>query len=155
MAALSGWAECYPVGRQSNFGNKRLQLALRTSGGTIFQQHRYNTLARGDNTWFLASWTWDGTDVVAYQDGAVYPASSTQADDVGTMTDAADRGVALATFILSTECSGDYHSYGIWDKVLTAPEMLALFNAGNGAAFDWEMTEVIMSLVLILCTGGD
>ena len=89
--------------------------------------------------WLFMVFTFDGVNLLGYFDGVpVVPTSTPQSAPGAVMTDTA-RAVTIGTgFTGFQPAEFFYHSVGMWNVVLTAAEVAALHNSGNGSAVDWN-----------------
>lgn len=96
-----------------------------------------NVLTLG--TWNSLSFTWDGTNLLIYVNGA--PISPTKiSDNALTRADTALR-VAFASSVdgASAHAGARMHSSAFWSTVLTAPELVAIHKNGDVGNSDLKM----------------
>ena len=113
-----------------------------TGGVGETKSYSWNSLV-SNNTWHFSLITWDGTTLKLYHDGVDQGApDSTSGDTSVTMTNTARR-IAFGTSLvvggggLAGGFDGQIHSGGLWSVVLADAEITALYNLGEGAAFNW------------------
>jgi hypothetical protein len=116
--------------------NEDFRVYLYDSAGANFKQYGWGTGLISTNAWNLTTITWNGTDLLSYNNGAAAGAPTKTIDDAGTMT-ATNRFVRLGGGNAGNYMSGDYHSAGIWNSVLSLNEHIALYNSGSGSTVDW------------------
>ena len=121
-------------------GAPELEFRLWDSAGVLFKDFSWregieNPLIAGSFQMLL--FTYDGSSVVLYHDGAAVAASAGSIDDPGTMTDTARRIFIGAVDQGAAGFDGMIHSIGVWNVALGAAEALALYNGGDGRAANW------------------
>jgi hypothetical protein len=105
---------------------------LYDSTGTLKKNYNKDTLS---NTWMLLSATWDGTNLKMYKNGVdVNPTKTT--DNACIQTDAVDTLVVGNSYNTNQGMPGYIHQCMIWSSALTAAELVAVYNSGNGINFD-------------------
>ena len=88
-----------------------------------------------EGAWNFAVITWDGTDLLLYQDGAVQTPTTTPIDDTGAQSDS-DRGVWVhQNSSNDKQMEGRIHSMGIWSVAMASGEIAELFSGAS--AIDW------------------
>jgi hypothetical protein len=97
--------------------------------------------ARPLGTWFMFTGTWDGTNnadaVKLYMDDERDTSPIIEADEALTSTPLLDAPGAMGTLASNTHRTyGLIYSLAIWDKVLTATEIEAIYNYGNPGFLD-------------------
>jgi hypothetical protein len=118
-----------------------LSIALSNSGGTTFKNYVWGTAAVPGNPaqagpWMLYCFTWDGTTLNCYINGALVAPTTKTTDNAGTMA-TTGRSISLGASITGTlPCGSTWHSLGIWSSVLTAAEAAAM--ASGNVNFDWR-----------------
>ena len=113
-----------------------------SGGNTTFKDARFGTMPTEPDAaiWTMVGATWDGSTLTTYQDGVLVVPSSTVPDDAGTQTDASRTG-GLGVNAKNTAASafdGHIHSVCLWNTTLDAPNILALYNGGNGDGFNMQ-----------------
>jgi len=106
--------------------------------GDQLVQHTY-TLTTG--TWFMLTYTYDGTTITAYIDGTSVGTAAASGDGTGVMTFV--NGVRLARHTLTggaSYLSGKLDEVGAWNKTLTASEVTTLYNGGAGLSYPFTST---------------
>lgn len=78
--------------------------------------------------------TWDGTNLVLYENGSLKTPTK-DADGSVTMTDTSRVFALGSNFNGSAFLSGIVDEVGIWSRVLTSGEVTSLYNAGAGLAY--------------------
>jgi hypothetical protein len=114
-----------------------LRIDVNDSGGTLRKRYQ-KAAAITDQTWQLTSVTWDGTNLTAYRNGVDLvmnknqDAACTQDNDLVRLSIGATLVHAANGKILA------FHSVALWDEALTAAELVACYNAGDGSSFDLQ-----------------
>ena len=124
--------ECISIG---NLAGDPLAISLNDSDGVEFRRVRYFSNFPYD-VWFQAIFSWDGTDVVAYDNGVV-AAPTLATNSPGTMTDTT-RPVLIGanTPMVGGHWIGKMHSIAIWNTLITSSVATEFFNEGEGNTFD-------------------
>ena len=119
----------------------RMQITIRDSAGTQIKNYRYDTVSTVD-AWNFSLFTWDGTNLVFYHDGALEGPDELFVDIAGIgMIDTA-RQVKIANPSPGTDgLDGLVHSIGLWDVVLDNAAQGVLYNGGNGRTVDWKQND--------------
>ena len=113
------------VEKLGTVANDPLQISLYDSAGVLFKQYRYNSVVPA-GAWAFPVFTWNGTTLTAYVDGAAVTASSTPTNNAGTM-DAVFRSVTVGVDYAHTAYYQGYvHAIGLWSSVLAALEVAEL-----------------------------
>jgi len=89
------------------------------------------------DTWSQLIITWDGTDLVPYEDGVAVPGGNIQKDfdNAGTMTDTA-RSVFIGSFSLAgVKWPGFIHSAALWDVDISSA-VAEIYNGGTASTFN-------------------
>ena len=121
---------------RGNIGSDPLRIMLYDSAGAFFKVYAWNDLFTQD-VWSFVVYTWDDTDLLLYVDGTLRAPSSTTTDAGGIMVDSNRRVWGAVGFGAASPADCRLHSIGLWDKPLTDPEQVSLYNRGNGRAVDW------------------
>lgn len=120
--------------------NKDFRFRLWDSAGVLFKTFTWRSGI--EITWdpgafqFLV-FTYNGTNVVLYQDGVAITERAGGTDDPGTMTNTARQVFIATTDVGTNRYDGMIHSVGMWNSALAEAEALALFNGGDGRAANW------------------
>lgn len=88
--------------------------------------------------WNFHAVTWDGTDLQLYWDGLLITPSAKPVDSAGSLADTSSRKLYIARSDEADYADARIHSVGMWNSVLAAAEMMALFNTGIGNAILWD-----------------
>lgn len=120
---------------RGDIANDPLRVAIRNTAGTIFKFYTWDSLFTVDE-WFNLTLTWDGTNLTLYFNGSSQAPTSTPTDNAGTMDDEARRVFWGVTSGGANYWQGLFFSLAVWNSELSSAEASAIYNAGNGAAFD-------------------
>lgn len=113
-----------------------MRVFLSDTAGTNFKQYN-DTDGFVDNQWQLHTLTWDGTNLLVYRDGVELTMTKT-IDSAGSQSDSRYKMSVGATVGGSAASTARYHSFMIWDEVLTSGEILATYNGGEGNNIDYR-----------------
>lgn len=143
---LSGWLNLRTLGsgsavdmliRKGSDNPNDYQLAVRAGVGAIFLTdadgggHR-TTLSITTGSWFHLCGTWNGTNTIIYINGGNEVASSTyQTSPISPDT----RDVFLGGRTSGDICDGFVDDFRIWNRALTAREVLELFQTGRASMY--------------------
>jgi hypothetical protein len=106
-----------------------LSIFLYNSSGTLFKNYVYNSRFSA-NRWTNITFSWDGTNLLAWVQGEQVTADTTPTDNAGTMTDT-NRGVWFGARNTGADpWSGDLHSMAIWSVELTDNQVKDVFGRG-------------------------
>jgi hypothetical protein len=90
-----------------------------------------------NNTWYLVTLTWDGSNVNLYLNGTAVTAPVTQ-----TVTPVSDvypfRIGARGDYLVSSLFQGTIDEAGVWNRGLTAAEVASLYSAGTGNQYPFN-----------------
>ncbi len=116
--------------------DRQYRIVLR-EGASVFKDYRFGTGILND-TWTLVGFSWNGTNLVCFQDGAIVTPGLTPTDDTGEQTDAArDGGLGCnALGNIGTSYIGLIHSGMIWNTSISEANVTALYNEGDGDGFN-------------------
>lgn len=123
----------------ADVGTRPIEVSLRNGAGTLVQSKDWDI---GDVTglWTLTIVTWDfaGFPLSLFHNGVDQGApDSTAANTLDNMADST-RNIGIgALFNAGLKFNGRIHSVGVWNSALTAAEVTALYNSGNGAVVNW------------------
>jgi hypothetical protein len=109
------------------------RVLLMQSGQTTFKDYRFG-LSLPDDTWTHVGYTWNGTNLLCYQDGTEDATPLKVTDLGGAQTDASRRGGlgASGKGQIAQSFEGPIHSVAMWNTTLDASNITALYNGGNG-----------------------
>ncbi len=90
------------------------------------------------NTWTQVAFTYDGTTLIVYQDGAVETPNKISDLSLNALTNPNRQfGLgAVSSFGSDDPLSANLHSVGVWDETLSSDAISATWNSGNGEGFD-------------------
>ncbi len=120
--------------------NNPYRAELRDSGGTV--QKRFLFGSYTGSAWTMLTMTFDGAaggdPLLVYEDGVDVTGSATLSiDNACTMSDSPGRRVWVFTNPgLTLLPDGLCHKISLWSSVLSAAEITAIYNSGNGGDFD-------------------
>lgn len=121
-------------------GPERLEISLRDEDGTLFKDHSFTAresrmggLERFRNVWLHTVFTWDGTDLILYVNGAVHPAFLKATDLAGTMVQ--DGAIFRRAAIGRNNAGGGgldgkIHSVALLDIAMTQAQVDKAHNGG-------------------------
>lgn len=123
-----------------NAGGDPLTVLNTRPDGAIIKRFRLQSVPTGIFTydaWHQLILTWDGTDLVPYEDGVALPGGNIQIinDGTGTMTDTA-RSVFIGSFSLAgPKWPGFIHSAALWDVDISSA-VAEIYNGGTASTFN-------------------
>jgi hypothetical protein len=116
-----------------------LLVEVRDSGGSLFKQLTYSGVFTGA-TWHHVVATFDGTasgdPLVVYVDGVARTPDGGGTDSTGTMTDTSRRIAVGCNGNLASFAQGRFHQWACWNVALSATQVTAIYNGGNGSDFN-------------------
>ena len=113
-------------------------IGISNTAGTEFKRYTLASPFPFDNLWNDAVFTWDGTNLKVYLNGHEVVTNLTKSvDNAGTMGDLKELAIS-ATTTPAAAAKQTWYSMACWSTVLTAAEVLAIHNTGNGNTFDLE-----------------
>lgn len=116
------------VEKLGTVSNDPLQITLYDSAGAEFKRYRYESVVPAGE-WQLVLFTWNGTTLTAYADGAAVAASSTPTNTTGTMASSLRSVTVGADYAHTAFFQGYVHSVGLWSSVLAADEVTKLYDS--------------------------
>lgn len=112
-------------------------IEARDSGGTLFKALTVAGLLTG-GVWHQVVLTFDGAaggdPLLVYVDGILRSTGGT--DNAGTMAGTSRRICVGTRDDLSQFAEGRFHQLGMWSSVLSAAEVTAIYNGGDGSSFN-------------------
>jgi hypothetical protein len=113
-----------------------LTVELYNSAGTKFKDFDYDAPCCLDEIWNMLTVTWDGTNLILYNnDEVITPTKNT--DNAGSQNDDLyEIAIGMTTALAAPAKFNGVYSFAIWDSVLSAAEVTAIFNSGDGSNFD-------------------
>lgn len=126
-----------------NSGTRRLSFS-RDKAGVGDQGPKY-TITMGTSDWYHLVYTYDGTNVRAYINGSLV-GGPTAASGNGSTT-VSSSGFSIGDRIysggaLGNKVRGIQDEVGLWSRAITADEVTALYNSGNGLAYPFSTTNI-------------
>lgn len=112
------------------------RVRLWNSAGTLFKDYTFG--AYTVNAWTCLGFTWNGTNLIVYQNGVDVTAGATKTvDTAGTMTDTG-RAIIVGVdeTVLLDRYVGLMYRLALWNTARSAASMTATYNSGNGNGFD-------------------
>ena len=102
----------------------------------------YNSTIVSSGTWFTGVFTWDGTNLKLYVDGAEI-AVTKGVDGALTRQSVADESVSFGSSFNggAAHSDGRIHSAAFWNKVLSPAEILAIHNSGDPGSFNLKKNQ--------------
>jgi hypothetical protein len=102
----------------------------------------YNNAVMSTGTWATAAFTWDGTNLKLYVDGAEI-AVTKGVDGALTRLSVADESVSFGSSFGggAAHADGRLHSVAFWNKALSPVEILAVHNGRDAGAFNLKKNQ--------------
>jgi hypothetical protein len=109
---------------------------LDSGGGTEIRDLRYDNLFNS-NAWTQVVMTWQGNDTFNMYKNGSFVAPTTTFDSNADSQSNASRKMAIGGRLGgNNKIDGRIHSVALWDVELTADEVAAIYNSGDGGGFD-------------------
>lgn len=119
-----------------NVANDPLIVELNDSAGTALKVYNWDGVINAAVVWQHIAITWDGTNLKLYSDGSFVSPTSTGTDNAGTMGTETRRLAFAATTGGATLWKGIGHSVAIWARALSAGDIAAIYNGGDGSTYN-------------------
>jgi len=119
-----------------NQANDPIRMVTRDSAGAVLKDFRFNLPLFPFDSWRQVIFTWDGTTLTAYDNGAAVAATTKTVDGSGTMADSARKIVICNNPSGGTQdYSGFLHSIAFWNADVSSA-VTEIYNGGVASTFD-------------------
>jgi hypothetical protein len=120
-----------------------MYLSLYDSSGTLVKRYEWLDTSAGMpvNEWWQWVFTWDGSTLKGYSGGVERTRDTAHTDGSGTMTDTSRIVTVGCDNAGANAYQGRIHRIAMWDSVLTADEVKAVFNRGDAANMDLDTNQ--------------
>lgn len=136
MGTANGANQVYALINSSN----KFNIQIRDSAGSLVKDYT-STTSVSASTWTHLVFTWDGTSLLGYINGAAETFTKNN-DNSGTLTDSSREFRIGATSTPNAYFDGVIQDFSIYSVALTSTQVSRLYNSGDGMTYgvDFDMS---------------